>query len=117
MSAARSPEHYAIGRQIYAARKRKGLSQTELSRMLGLRDSAVSSIEVGRTSASAVLILRLATILDVSAASLLGEDDTAKARTREERALLSTFRRIPEDRRAGLHRVVDHRAQPESLPC
>lgn len=59
-SLARSPQQ--IGRAIQRARHARGITQTELAQLAGLRQEMISKIETGQGG------IRLATVCDVLAA-------------------------------------------------
>ena len=63
-----------LGRQIRLARKRKGLSQEELGRIVGLSNQAVCRWERGRNEPCSEHIVALCKALDVSSDHLLGLD-------------------------------------------
>jgi transcriptional regulator with XRE-family HTH domain len=62
-----------IASRIREARKMAGLSQAQVSKMLGLHRPSISEIEAGNRSVSAEEIAKLAEIFDISASWLLGE--------------------------------------------
>jgi len=63
-----------LGRQVFQKRKEKGLSQTELSKMVGISRNYVSQIERGDARGISMRILnQLAVALGASIAELYGE--------------------------------------------
>jgi len=62
-----------VGKRIREARKMAGLSQQQLATLLKLHRPTVSEIEAGNRRVAAEELSRLADILDVSVAWLLGE--------------------------------------------
>jgi HTH-type transcriptional regulator/antitoxin HipB len=71
-SIARSPQQ--IGRLIQRARQGKGLNQTQLAQLAGLRQEMISKVETGQGG------VKLATVCDVLAA--LGLEMTIAPRTK-----------------------------------
>lgn len=64
-----------IGENIKKLREENGLSQKELSRLLGISRSAVALIEANRRKVSADEIIRLCEIFCISADELLNHPD------------------------------------------
>lgn len=60
---ARSPKQ--LGAAIHRARKQKGMSQTELARLAGLRQELVSKIETGQEGTRLSSIYALFAALDL----------------------------------------------------
>lgn len=60
-----------LGAKIEAARKRMGLSQTELAQRVGVGQTAVCRWESGKSQPSLANLLRLSNILDISMSTLL----------------------------------------------
>ena len=61
-----------IGERLQEARKRRGLTQSELSRRAGMTPAAIWQIEAGQRQPAADTIIRLCRALGVSADWLLG---------------------------------------------
>lgn len=61
---------YAFGNFLYALRKEKQLSQTQLAQLLGVTNKAVSKWENGASKPNTVLLPKLAELLDVSVEEL-----------------------------------------------
>lgn len=66
-----------VADRIKALREQKGLTQTELSRQLGITRSSVNAWEMGISVPSTQYIVELAHIFKVSTDFLLGVDSTA----------------------------------------
>ena len=64
----------SLGSRIRELRKRRGLTQRELAARLCIGQSAVSSLETGRTHLRAEDVPRLAEALGVSIPELFGEN-------------------------------------------
>ena len=67
------PALVALGAAIRAARRERGVSQEELADRAKLDRSYMSSIERGQQNPGIVLILRVATALDMTATELFAE--------------------------------------------
>ena len=63
-----------IASRIREARKRAGLSQGQVAKMLGLHRPSISEAEAGNRKVSAEEITKLAELYDVRMSWLLGED-------------------------------------------
>jgi len=61
-----------IGKKIQLIRKRRGLTQNELSRKIGLTREAIASYETGRTQLMITTLIDIASILHVSVNEILG---------------------------------------------
>jgi XRE family transcriptional regulator, regulator of sulfur utilization len=60
-----------FGRNLFLARRRAGLTQTQLAQRASMYQSAVSKLEAGKRRPRAGTILRLAGALEVPAGDLL----------------------------------------------
>jgi transcriptional regulator with XRE-family HTH domain len=91
-----------IGPRIRAERQRRGMTQDELARTIGVSRSAVAQWETGRTGQITGNLSRIAAALGVGVEFLVyGEDKHAPAEARQgdELALLRLYRECePEDR-------------------
>ena len=78
-------EKKAIGKRIRDARKRAGLSQSELATAIGVQSQSVYRYEAGRLRPSAASAVGLAQALGVTERWLMqgGEDAIRDARGRE----------------------------------
>jgi transcriptional regulator with XRE-family HTH domain len=72
-------EQTPLSKAIRSARRRAGLSQVELARLLGVRQSSVSQWERGSTKPSTVHLLTLAIRLGCSLVDLAGAGDATAA--------------------------------------
>lgn len=68
---AKSPEHVALGRAIYALRVDAGISQEELARRAGMHRTYIGGIERGERNVSFANLLRIANGLDERPSKLL----------------------------------------------
>lgn len=77
------PDKLAIGEKLQQVRKRRGLSQVELAKRLGIHQSLISQYERGYLRLHGALIVRLAAALEVTPdtllASALGKDTPPEA--------------------------------------
>lgn len=63
-----------FGKNVQKYRKLAGLTQSELSKKLDISQKHLSIIETGIQFASATLIAKICTVLNVSPAALFGDD-------------------------------------------
>lgn len=63
-----------FGKNLQKYRKLAGLTQAELSKQLDISQKHLSIIETGSQFASAALISRICSVLNVSPAALFGDD-------------------------------------------
>ena len=68
-----------LGEKLKRARKELGLTQVELSRLLGLTQNSISLYEKGLTQPTSENLMKLAKILHVSSDYLLGTDEPSDA--------------------------------------
>lgn len=68
---AKSPEHVALGRAIYALRLDAGFSQDEVARRAGMHRTYVGGIERGERNVSFANLLKIADALDERPSKLL----------------------------------------------
>ena len=59
-------EYYKIGQQIRKIRKVRQLSQEELAEQVGISTTHMSHIETGNTKLSLPVLVKLASVLEVS---------------------------------------------------
>jgi len=94
-----------IGARIRMARARHGIGQVKLGHELGLSYQQINKYEQGRNVPNSIVVLELASLLDVRVGWLLGEDETSEAGppiryVKWERRLLGAFFRIGHDRQS-----------------
>lgn len=76
LESAELEQHVAqVGARVAAARKRRGMTGTELGEMVGLRKDQISKIESGRRRLDISELPRVAAALGVTVRSLLGQAD------------------------------------------
>jgi transcriptional regulator with XRE-family HTH domain len=80
---AKSPDHIdmEVGQRIRIHRKTRGLSQTALADQLGVTFQQVQKYENGRNRIGAGRLTRIAQVLDVPVATLLGVSDTTNIKS------------------------------------
>lgn len=61
-----------IGDKVYELRRKRGYSQMELAKILGMSNMTVSRIENGTTAMSILTLIKIAAALEVSVESILG---------------------------------------------
>lgn len=98
-----------VGDYIAELRRKRGLTQLDVAKALGMRDAAVSAIELGRNSLPPERMADLADILGVNRVTF------AKAVTRHYNPWLFSMlfpKELPESALEGLpERLVDHRKE------
>lgn len=101
--------------------RRHGLGQTELASAAGVQQGTISKILLGRTSNSRHLP-RIATLLGVSTAWLLGETDDADQDaspapelTHAEAKMLSAWRQLSAEDRKARDRIINTMIGPKTL--
>lgn len=68
-------DRYKFGEFIYQKRKKKGLTQEEMGRLLGVTNKAISKWEVGETLPDVTMLKPLAELLEVSVDELLSQKE------------------------------------------
>lgn len=104
-----------IGLRIRAARKAKGMTQSELSRTTNLDQAYISRLENGTAEGSPVQILSLARAIGVPIAQLYDDqDETAKKvadLTDEAIEFARTWQALPAEQRAAMRAAVESLGQ------
>jgi transcriptional regulator with XRE-family HTH domain len=80
---------------IKEVRKRKGITQVELAKMLGVTQGAVQKLESGENDLTGKMLRKLATVLNVDAWELLPKDMQPNI-TAEEAEVLRAIRKAKE---------------------
>ena len=93
--------------RIRELRKRAKLSQTQLGEAVGLHQTQIGNLENGSRNLTIEWARRIAKVLDVTVADLLGEQDNPDRLTDEERALLQLFRAAQPAQREMISRVAE----------
>lgn len=81
---------------IARIRKARGLRQSDLAEMAGVKQPHISRVESGDEGPPLSLFRTIANVLDVPLSALFSD-----ARTEAEQALIDAFRSLPEGRREG----------------
>ena len=87
---------YEIGSRIRKYREKKGISQTELAQMLGIKNNRVSNWEQGLNRPDADILTKLCYVLDVSPSELLGVHLSDDPLSEQERKVIAAYRSRPE---------------------
>lgn len=97
----------SLADRIRQAREAAGLNQSDLARRLGVKPQSVNQWERGKTRPGMRRLEKIASVLGVSAAELVGEDSAAASGQRsDEVALIHAYRRLPADRKSTALRVL-----------
>ena len=83
---------YEIGSRIKKYRELRGLTQVQLSKMLGISNSRVSNWEQGINRPDADIIADICRTLNVSPSELLGVHLSSDEYTEHERRLIEAYR-------------------------
>lgn len=81
-----------IGKNIHKFRKQKGLTQSELAEILGVKNTTVSNWETGDNNPPADLLGNICDALGISATELLGLKHSKDEFNYEERKLILKYR-------------------------
>lgn len=104
-------EPETIGARVRMLRKRRGLSQKQLSEKVGVHYTHISRYERGQSRPSADGLKRLANVLGVSVDYLLeGTKEEAAKATFDDRELLRMFKEVeqlPADEKAVVKTFLD----------
>jgi transcriptional regulator with XRE-family HTH domain len=74
---------WAFGKVLRDAREGKGLSQEQLAEAAGLDRSFISLVERGIQTPNIVVLLKIAEVLNVSAAELISKTESAMRKARQ----------------------------------
>ncbi|MDV2987058.1 UNVERIFIED_CONTAM: helix-turn-helix transcriptional regulator [Methylobacteriaceae bacterium AG10] len=102
-----NPDDRAVGQRIYAARKRKGLSQDEATLALGLPDGAMSQFERGVRPVPAPTLGRIAEFLGADLTYLVTGTAGRAEISPTERDLIRRYRKLSPESRLALCRVSE----------
>jgi transcriptional regulator with XRE-family HTH domain len=98
-----------LGRAIRDARRRKGISQTELGRLVGMSQRTISSLELGRVGLPVSDLYRIGKALDVDPIELLlaawPEEYEARLEN-EDMQIVMAIKRLDPDRRELALRLI-----------
>ena len=87
-------------------RKMRGLTQSDLARVVNVSEKTISSWEVDRTEPKMVYIELLAKALDIPKSELVGEEITPEKLTVKEVALITAYRSASREIRQAVDAVL-----------
>jgi transcriptional regulator with XRE-family HTH domain len=99
-----------LGERIAEARKRKGLTQSQLAEKIGISQYLVSDYEIGRLNISATMLVHVAVALGVSADELLGlqsKDHVEKQLSLRLTRRMSEINKLPEYKKKAILTMLD----------
>ena len=99
-----------IGNRMATIRKKRGITQIQLARAIGISQKLVSSYEVGRITLSAEMLLRIAKALGTTADEILGlKDQSSEVPALSLRLMkrMSVIEKMPETRKKHILRTND----------
>jgi transcriptional regulator with XRE-family HTH domain len=103
-------EAVRLGKVLQTARLRKGLTQSQLAKMVGYSQRSISDLEQGHTQIHAVALHRIAKALSIDPIELCASawpDDTQMFQPdATERQLLLLVKQIPPERRDLARRLL-----------
>ena len=109
-----------VGARIKNHRQQRGLTQVEMSELLGIPRSYLSRIENSRLLPGPLMVASFATSLGIDISELLGTNQGRRATDSAEAALLTNFATLPiqkmEDVLATARRMVAERAAGKVIP-
>ena len=76
----RAPDTLKLGRRIKTLRSRRGLSQSELARLVGVTPSNISQVEGNHIHPSLPALIKMAEVLGVEAGAFFQETDASRKR-------------------------------------
>ena len=94
------------GKTIRQYRKARGLTQSDLARVVNVSEKTISSWEVDRTEPNMEAIELLSVALGVSKSELVGETITTEKLTAKESALLTAYRQASHEIRSAVEAVL-----------
>jgi transcriptional regulator with XRE-family HTH domain len=117
----RKPSKSVLGERIRKFRLAKGLTQTELAKMVGVTQRVITYYEVRGVSPPPDLLVRIADALDVSLDELFGRKAPARRPAAAEpgeslrrRRRLRRLEDLPRDDQAALLKMIDAMADRAS---
>lgn len=106
----KTPVDGNIGKTIAGIRKEKGISQVELSEMIGISQKLLSHYEIGRLHISAEIIIKIATALDVNTDNILIPDKKNNTKKQTNLRITRRMRELesfPEIKKKAILQVLD----------
>jgi transcriptional regulator with XRE-family HTH domain len=107
--------HKEVGLRLRTLRIERGLTQTDLARLVGSHQTALSQIEVGRRGVSLHQILKLAQVLKITPDEILSKAPEVPANGNSRRRLrsgkirqrLERIEALPDTKQRALIQMVD----------
>ncbi len=98
-----------IGARIRTLRQQRDLTQTELAKMLGTRQTAVSELERGNRGLTVQQLVKIARVLKASPNEILGEGKNETAQPQSARLLrrLHRIEQLPANQQEALLELID----------
>ena len=94
------------GKRLRELRKKKGLNQSEIGKIIGLSYSAISSIEQDRSEITSGALKKIAQFFEVSADYLLTGKESAETISTDEQDVIQLYRK-DEEVRESLKTLID----------
>ena len=88
---------HLVGSRIRELRKRRRLTQTELSEKIGVAQSDLSRMEQGEYKVGLDTLFKILQVFDLKMSEFFGETEEPSAE--EERQLVASFQALPEEAR------------------
>jgi len=98
-----------IGARIRTLRQQRDMTQTDLARLLGTRQTAVSEVERGNRGLTVHQLVKLARVLKTSPNTILGEGNHDVPRPKSARLLrrLHRIEQLPAEQQDALLKLID----------
>ena len=98
-----------IGARVRTLRQEKDLTQTELAKLLGTRQTAVSEIERGNRGLTVQQLVKLARALNTSPDAILGEGNGHPPRPKSAKILrrLHRIEQLPDAQQDAVLKIID----------
>ena len=101
-----------VGARIRELRKRRHLTQTELSEKIGVAQSDLSRMEQGEYKVGLDTIFKLLQIFDLKIGEFFGESETTGP---EDRALVTEYRELSEEARQEVREFVQFKRMQQQV--
>ena len=109
----------ALGAHVSTLRKEQGLTQAELSRLLGVSQQTVFAYELGDRRVSVLMLVKLAKIFGVSIEELMGMTITVRPKRRLSPAGIrhaERFQQLSKTEQRFVKRIIDVLLERHSAP-
>ena len=104
-----------IGSKLANIRKARGLTQTQLAELIGIRQRLVSDYEIGRTSISAEMISRFCYALNCSASDIITTEPSQEETSLRLSKRLHRIETLPTNQQKVLLQTIDRFIKGASL--